>query len=300
MMLRRLFLISTSLLLIAALVGGGVMLANDWNFSDLRREARIALGLPKFWSTNFHEDVSSKTVIDCPSRDALVIVTGGQSNAANSYGDVDSTETDPQLAMVHGGKCYALESPVLGATARGESLWPRLGQALANRYDRPVVFINGAVGTTQVSDWLDDRSGYLERINSSISDAQQLGYQPNLVLWIQGETDAGIKVDPEAFKNDFESLIGKVDSVIAKGGAAADWVLYRSSYCKGRENNGPELEAAIAQLTEEKGDRLYLGPTLTPYDDTYRWDGCHLNRKGRDRLIEDTMAFLEANNSLVE
>lgn len=299
-MLKRLLKIGLSLSLIGATLVGGIMLYNDWGFTDLRRETRIALGLPKFWKTNFHEDISSKTQIDCPSRDALVILTGGQSNAANSYGDVDPMESNLQLAMIHEGKCYALQSPVLGATGNGESLWPRLGQALTERYDRPVVFINGAVGTTQVSDWLDSRSGYLERMRRAIVGAQGLGFQPSLVLWIQGETDAGIQVEPDAFRQDFEELIGSIDLTIGERGSTPNWVLYRSSYCMGRDNNGPKLEAALASLTNERADRLHLGPSLTAYDNTHRRDGCHLNRKGRDKLIKETMAFLDANSSLIE
>lgn len=266
--------------------------ASGVSFADVKRETRLTLGLPKFWVINFHEDVSSKISVDCPTGDPIVIVTGGQSNAANSFGPVSQVAQNEQAVMVFGEGCYLLSNPVLGATGDGESLWVHLGKELAQTTGRQVVFINGAVGRSQVSDWLDDRSQYRSRLVNSIKGAKSLGYTPDFVLWIQGETNAGVRVDPQEFSNGLALLITKIEQEAIINGQA-QWVLYRSTHCTERPNNGLALENALARLTAPNDDRLHLGPSLTKFDNTMRHDDCHLNYVGRDALVAETMIFLK-------
>ena len=291
-LLRNLVIIGLVLALLITAVAAAVMAANGWDLKDLRRETRIALGLPKFWTTNFNEDALAATPVECPDGDALVIVTGGQSNAANSYGPIQPFEPDPRTAMAFNGRCYALTTPVLGATGRGESLWPRLGAELVATYDRPVIFINGAVGGSQVSDWLDRRSSYLNRLAAQIKEARALGFEPDLVFWIRGETDAAVQVDPKDFARDLANVKQAIEVDAAMPEGVAQWVFFRSTRCLDRPNNGPELEAAMAALAAPKDDAIHLGPSLTTFSDELRRDKCHLNAAGRDQLVEDTLQFL--------
>jgi len=258
----------------------------------MKREARLALGLPKFWNTNFNEDTARWSEVTCPVDDPIVVVTGGQSNAANSFGKPETSDPNSPNVMFFGGKCYPLSSPVLGATTVGQSLWPALGDRLTQDYARPVVFINGAVGMSQVSDWVDRRSGYLSKLAQRIVTARAIGLEPDLVLWIQGETDAAVQVDPSKFAGGLGTIITELER---QGGMVANktpWVLYRSTECHGRENNGAELEAALTEMASDPSDEIHLGPSLTIYSNEFRLDGCHLNLRGQARLIEETMQFL--------
>lgn len=266
------------------------MRATGARYRDVQRNIRIALGLPKNWTTSFNDNVSRYSGVPCPDNDAVVVVTGGQSNAANSYDSAPPADHNAQTFMFYDGKCYKLQSPVLGASGEADSLWPSLGDKLSTKVGRPVVFINGAISGTQIGDWLDDRSRYLERLAHQILLARSLGFKPNFVLWIQGETDAGVQLDPTTYAREQEALITK----LAASGATnskTKWVIYRSTHCTNRPDNGPAIELALSKLASKDG-RIVLGPEVTGYDDSFRHDGCHLNTRGRDRLVNDTLSTL--------
>lgn len=292
--MRRNLILSVILLVglaVSALLAG--FLATGLSLADLRRETRLALGLPKFWQTNFVDDVAAKRPVACPGGDPLVIVTGGQSHAANALGRLLPFEPSADNVMIYGGRCYAVSNPVLGATGVAESLWTRFGARLAAKTARPVVFVNGAVAGSQVSDWLDDRSRYRARLVTTIREARGLGYEPDVVLWIQGETDAAANVDPREFVEGIATLVRAIESESNMDGSA-QWLLFRSTFCDGLPDNGPRLEAALASLTANPDDRLHLGPSVSRFDRSLRHDGCHLNGEGGALLIEDMLEALES------
>jgi hypothetical protein len=264
--------------------------ARGVRYADVQRNIRIALGLPKNWITSSNDNVSRYLSVTCPDNNAVVIVTGGQSNAANSYEAAPPADHNAETFMFYDGKCYKLQSPVLGASGEADSLWPSLGDKLNIKVGRPVVFINGAVGGTQIGDWLDDRSRYLERLTHQILLARKLGFKPNFVLWIQGETDAGVQLDPATYAREQEALVTKLDSSGATN-SNTKWVIYRSTHCTNRPDNGPAIELSLSTLAS-KDDRIVLGPEVTAYDDSFRRDGCHLNTRGRDRLVVDSLSTL--------
>lgn len=304
----RKFLIAVAVLIVIAMASVGYLAATGVTLADARRETRIALGLPKFWKTDFQADITRHTPVDCPPANADVIVTGGQSNAANTLSD-SSWKVTP-LAMKSGavmlfdGQCYELADPVLGATGELESLWPTLAEKLFEaqtaRQDtpRPLLFIHGAVGGSQVADWLDARSTYRSRLVANIAEAHARGYKIDAVLWIQGETDAALQVDPAQFEQDLRQLMRLIESEGAMAADGASWVFYRSTYCQGRETNGVQLEAALAKLSRQESGKVYLGPSLTELSDAYRRDRCHLNNAGRDRVAEVTADFILKNSIL--
>jgi DNA-directed RNA polymerase subunit K/omega len=215
-----------------------------------------------------------------------VIVTGGQSHAANALGRILPFEPHRNNVTVYRGQCYATSNPVLGATGVAESLWTRFGNRLTEETGRPVVFINGAVAGSQVSDWLDDRSGYRLRLVTTIREARELGYEPDLVIWIQGETDAAVGIAPEEFATSLARLSAVIEKESGMAGTAP-WMFLRSTFCRTMPENGPQLEAALESMTARPNDRLVLGPSLTKFPVELRHDECHLNGEGAALLIED-------------
>lgn len=286
-------------IILASMALGAILVAGMMGvrYSDVQRTIRIALGLPKFWVTSFNDDVTRYRPVACPAPGALVIVTGGQSNAANHYEHAPPADANSNTFMFYGGKCYKLQSPVLGATGEDDSLWPALGDKLNVATGRPVVFINGAVGGTQLGDWLDARSRYLERLVGQIRQARQAGFKPDFVVWIEGETDAAIELAPDVYAHEQRALIDKLDDLGATD-SRTRWVLYRSTHCSKRTGNGPAIEHAIAELARQEGDRIVLGPNVTGYDDSFRRDGCHLNTRGRDRLVDESLPILINNQPM--
>ena len=81
-----------------------------------------------------------------------MVVVGGQSNAANSNSSLGGRELRRDVLAFHEGACAPAASPMPGATGYGGSLWPELGDALADGSGRPVVLLVGAVGGTEFSD----------------------------------------------------------------------------------------------------------------------------------------------------
>jgi len=260
---------------------------------DARRNVRVALGLPKDWVSGFNTDVTRHAQEPCPTGDPIVIVTGGQSNASNAYEPVNDPPAVPGGYMFFGGHCYALKSPVLGATGTNDSLWPKLGEAITNATQRPVVFINGAAGGSQLGDWLDERSKYLRQLLDQVQGAKQAGLEPDFVMWIQGETDAKTRTDPALYVQQMRTVVQRFE----EAGATAPgtrWILFRSTRCKVRPNNGPDIERALTAYTEESSsDAIIAGPQASVVDDLYRRDQCHFNNRGRDRLVNETLQILQ-------
>jgi len=306
-MWRRKWKLSLSLVVIIALLAGAaglVAVSSPLAFNDFKRTVRISLGLPKNWETNFNEAVANRSSVQCPGNEAIVIVTGGQSNAANAIGDklgeVSREALDARSFMFFDGQCYQLADPVLGATGLNESLWPELGRKMVAAFDRPVVFINGAVHGSQVSDWLDQRSSYSTRLVKNITDAAKIGLTADFVFWIQGETDAALRVDPTQFGKDLLALIHLIEIEAQLKSNPPHWLLFLSTKCLDRPNNGPALEQQILQLAADRDDNIYTGPSLTDLPQTARRDGCHLNSDGRDKVTDRTiMALRDQHASIV-
>jgi len=260
--------------------------------AEIKRETRLALGLPKKWIQGFHDNVTVHTPLPCPA-DPIVIITGGQSNASNAFDPViDDTHVSGGYTYFN-GQCYGLRSPVLGATGRNDSLWPELGSALFETTQQPVLFIHGAVGGSQLGDWLDHRSNYLGRLLERAVASRAQGFHPDFVLWIQGETDAKAHVEPAEYIGQMEALMARFETA----GAVAPhtkWVVYRSTRCLERPNNGAEIEQALTAWADAShSDTVISGPRASSLDDAHRRDGCHLNTRGRDKLVSETMKVME-------
>ncbi len=276
----------------AIVLAAGLWLA-DTTPSDLRREFRVASGLPKNWKTHFYEDAAVHARVACPdpASDPIVIVTGGQSNAANSLGPILDVIGNARNAQVFGERCYALESPVLGATSNAIAVWPKLGDLLERETGRPVVFINGAVGGSQIGDFIDHRSGYLARLTNRIGEANALGLEPDIAIWIQGTTDASTGMDPDRYLADQKKVIAGIESAVS-GKAALDWVIPLNTVCDGWIGNGPAIERKLSEFTSLPGDRVHLGPRMSDYGPELYRDDCHLNLAGRNRLARDLLSTL--------
>lgn len=274
------------------MAGGAILavgLVDPAGLATAKREARLALGLPKQWVRGVNSDPAGYDRLACPDQ-AIVIVTGGQSNAANALSD--PLPADPRAAafMMQDGVCYRLRDPVLGASGRQGSLWTGLGGAIWRRTGRPVVFVNGAVGGTQLGDWLDDRSGYLARLLGQVAAARRVGLAADYVLWVQGETDAAVSLPPADYVAQMRDLVARFDASGAVP-AGVPWVVYRSTKCMARPGNGPAIDRAVADWATGS-DRIILGPLASALGAAARRDGCHFNARGRRALIDATMATL--------
>lgn len=279
-------------LVVAAL--GGLGLAAIGDSATIRREVRLALGLPKLWHTQFDIAADRYQPLPCPGRaaDPLVLVIGGQSNAANRIAEALPPDTNRRTFMFWDGACYKAQSPVIGSTGGMGAIWPLLADRLQQATGRDVVIISGAVRGTQIGDWVDQRSRYMARLADQVRAARGRGMDPDMVLWIQGETDAAVMLAGADYVAQQHAVIEGFRRSGATDGATP-WVIYFSTRCLHRPNSGPEIEAALHDLVDPPGDALFAGPSLTAFGDEWRSDTCHLNAKGAARVVDETVAVLE-------
>jgi hypothetical protein len=289
-MLKTIVRTLTFFFLIAFLTLGAFHFLDPEGFIDRKREFRIAMGLPKLWVKDFNTDTVGYERAACPSAHAIVIVTGGQSNAANGLSSPVFGDRSAKTFMVQDAKCWKLRDPVLGATSKGGSLWTELGTSLYRETKRPVVFINGAVGGSQVADWLDDRSGYRQRLIKNIEGARSVGLSPNFVVWVQGETDAAARVPPDVYVAQLNSLINRFNTD-SNLGHDVRWIIYRSTNCSKLRNTGSEIDKAVENFVANS-PQIILGPNASALGDNYRRDGCHFNAKGRKILNDQAVPII--------
>lgn len=257
-----------------------------------KRTTRVTLDLPKHWVPEGRfPDMAGREVVPCPGPvdDPLVVVAGGQSNAANSNSALDDREPRADVLAFHDGACTRAASPMPGATGVRGSLWPALGDALADGEGRPVVLIVGAVGGTEFSDWLDPRSGYLPTLAGRIEAARARGLSPDVLLWHQGETDAAVS----SGRSESEVKLARLADRLLAAAPEASLYLFRTSRCRRGDLGEPvpfmiEAQTAVA----EAHPRIHPGMDTDALGDDFRWDGCHFNSLGRTAIVEEVSADL--------
>lgn len=291
----RLAALITMTLLLGVLAG--VSVANEWEasrefYSETRLQVRTRLGLPKRWQSLPSADrAASRTKVACPSPDAvIVIVSGGQSNAANNIPTKHVTRGP--LYEWFDGQCFKLRDPLLGATGKNGSIWSLYAEQLSGQTGQAVMVIAGAVGGTQFADWNDPRSGYYAALRGRIDTARKAGYRIDAIIWHQGETDAAVERDLTAFRKDAGDLIGRLLADVP----SAPLYLFQASRCTGtyRENGVPGLVRELRTLAATS-PRIIAGMNTDALGKEYRWDTCHFNALGRRTISSE---LLEASAQL--
>ncbi|TNC74770.1 sialate O-acetylesterase [Rubellimicrobium roseum] len=287
-----------AVVLVAAAGIGGLAAGT---LSDKPREAldrssyviRETLGLEKNWvRVPGPEQAEGLEAVACPAPShAVVLVTGGQSNAANSNTSMSQIRADAPVFTWFEGRCYPGGDPMLGASGQRGSLWPELGQRLADELGRPVLFINGAIGGTQVGDWLDDRSGYYAALAGRVASARQAGFEPDLILWHQGETDALAEHDMSMLERRFSQLADRLLADMPQ----SQLYLFQASKCIGSKRaKGVEIVREVQANTVRGRDRAILGMNTDELGDEFRWDTCHFNSLGRAAIVNHLAPELTA------
>ena len=257
----------------------------DRGFDALGRDMRLALGFPKFWSdVDKAERRKERMRAECPApENAIVILTGGAGNAANTNSQRSSTLDGGGVYTVYKDGCYVTQDPVLGATGWRGSLWPPLGAALVQSLGRPVLFVHTAVGDSEIGDWIDRRSGYFGALEDRIEDAERLGYDIDLVLWHQGENDAPHARDVDAVRAALDDLTKDLLAAAPR----ATLYLFQTTVCGAvRSREGAVAVKAAQQVVAETNNRIVLGLDTDTLDADFRRDGCHFNSLGKAAIIE--------------
>lgn len=218
-------------------------------------------------------------------RNTLVLLTFGQSNAANSGNQI--TETSQQNIYnlnLHDEQCYLARDPLLGPTGTGGSMWLKLAEKIVEQEIHDAVLIVPiAVAATKINEWVNERY-YFDRISNVQSILRSNQLEIDVSLWQQGESDSGISSN-EYYKQ-FANMAEKMRDI----GITADIVLAKSTRCRGAEN--VNIRLAIDKLvTDYPG--LHAGPDADKYyGENYRYDNCHFNGAGLEAMSNEWLIKL--------
>jgi|GEM_PF-4609612 len=252
-------------------------------YLELKYYVRKTLDFEKSWSQlPSSYQAKNKQVKPCPStEDAIVLISGGQSNAANSI----SSKYKPSrsVSVWFDGKCYGASDPLLGANGKNGSIWSLLAEKISKKEKKPVLLINGGVGGTQFSDWNDDRSGYYQALLKRVESAKENGFIPDLILWHQGETDALVEKNRDVVEKDITDFLDRLTSSISQ----TPVYLFQASKCIGhfRENGVAEFIEAVNKAAN-KFDDVHIGFNTDTLGNDFRWDTCHFNSRGRRAIVQ--------------
>jgi hypothetical protein len=219
----------------------------------------------------------------------FVIAAFGQSNSAN-FGE---TRHAPQGAVYEllDGRCYRARDPLLGGDGKGGSIWTRLAERLiAHKYARSVVLISFGVSATEIARWAP--GGDLNvRIEHHLGGLGRLGLDPNVVLFVQGETDAKIGTGTTTYLRQLNAVVQSV----RRTGVEAPFVIAVASYCHGRVS--PDVTAAQRSAVDH-ARRIYEGPDMDQLRGVHmRFDDCHFSAQGMERAAELWMNVLSRLNN---
>ena len=219
-----------------------------------------------------YTDINSRQRVDCPSPDdAEVVVAFGQSNAGNSGGH-RYTNNDPKILNFFAGHCYVASDPMLGASANRGSMW--IPFAREYRKDKTLVFATFAVGATKVEQWMDpDVLG--THLDDNLDSLVQAGYEPDLLIWVQGESDHDTK--PEKYKLNLKTFLSDIRSRFPNSRLA----LSGTTYCAYHRSDA--IVAAQKAVSDEL-DLVWLGVTDEVMGSSYRYDNCHFSKLGMERV----------------
>lgn len=160
-------------------------------------------GLSYIKNRGFFDKTYSKDVID---EDTFVILTLGQSNAANCSNDVYQPKNE--VYNYFNQNIYKAEEPLKGANGNGGiSVWSRVADKLIDSGKcNKVVIIPIARGGTGINFWVN--GGGYELLNKTLVDLKNQNIKLTHILWHQGEADNGN--DKTVYYNNLNKLLKNI------------------------------------------------------------------------------------------
>ncbi|MBS0534439.1 MAG: hypothetical protein JSR72_10315 [Proteobacteria bacterium] len=211
--------------------------------------------------------------------DTRVILTFGQSNAANSGEKRHAACDRVHVFNPLDGKFYRSADPLPGASNSDGSVWSYLGDLLVNAVDSSVLFVPIAFGGTFIKDWAPGGNCY-RRLIFTLQRMRVAGLTPSIMCWHQGEADANhTQISTEKYLVDFIAMLNAVRSF----GIDAPVYCALATLCEAGEHpydNKDAIRRAQQQLTTMKRGVL-PGPDTDLIGIEHRFDRCHFSESGQ-------------------
>ncbi len=244
------------------------------------------LGQPPPVFAQFQLDTREHQPAPCPAN-ATVIVTFGQSLAANSHEVIYDTSPAQDVYVYFSGRCFRLADPLMGATGEGGSVWIPAASKLAGLIGRPVVVIAGGVDGTAISQWTARNSPLVEPLRARIEEAKRSSLPLSIYIWMQGENDAAAGTSAASYEAHLQRLYALFND--------APWLITSNSICTDTPARSYALDQARRNFAQAN-PHVEVSVDLDGLGPEYRMsDRCHFNKRGQElagTMIADAVARL--------
>jgi hypothetical protein len=223
-------------------------------------------------------DAAAKEQVPCvvANKNSCVIVTLGQSNAANFAAGCYRAQADVANFNVYDGRCYRAVDPLLGASGNTGNFATRLGDVLIRRgFAERIVIAPIAMGNTRIEDW-SYNGVFNRRILALIRRLHEAAITPDLILWQQGEGNAG---DDDPGGNDYRRKLLEVIRTFRDYGMSAPFIIALCTLCGDPHPNADNVRAGQrGAVNRDMG--TFLGPDTDRIGHEDRFDRCHMSEIG--------------------
>ena len=239
----------------------------------------------KFPSRERIQPDKNKTRVDVSSKRDIIILFG-QSNSANSV--LSNEYFRSKHLNYFNKKFYRLSNPVLGANGDKDSVAPAIAAKLKSK--KPYIFLTNGWGGTSIYDWSHPNSMLVKYIKRNLKDLLKI-HRLKYLIWIQGESDNNTDVD---YIREFNIFRDNLFSGISnKQLQKAKWIITQTSICGNKRDH--VLNAQQKKLAQR--DKVYITKVTDSLDINYRFDDCHFNKFGTEKIaIEISKIINKLNN----
>lgn len=208
-----------------------------------------------------------------------VLLTIGQSNAANHAGQRFASKYGARIVNFFAGKCYLAASPLLGASGHMGESWTLLAnKMIASGLAEQVVIVPTAIGDTPIARWA---SGDLRSMLSEVlGGLQAAGYKPTRVIWHQGESDFVARTDPAEYVERFRSVV----ALLRSHGVNAP--IYAAVATRGERYHGWSIDNPLAKVQRHLPGAEAVVDTDALITDLARYDGVHFSMTGQEQYTD--------------
>lgn len=269
------------------------LLLSTMSVGAVNADCYSALSVTHTNESNVQYDTAGYIEVSCapvPGERTAVIIVVGQSLAANTVnGAYVPTHSQNQQLNIYDGKCYQAKGKALGIQGAQVS-WAgsRLGDILLDRdlYDR-VVMVPMAIGGTYASEWANTATKPFlgRRFGNVACMLQSAGLIPTHVIWMQGENDNYSHTTQAAYTASLQEIIGNIRGT----GITASILVNVESWLSGVTY----APVRNAQMSVVGSNGVIQGANMDSLNNTYRYDGTHLNSTGAmaaSNLLADIIA----------
>jgi hypothetical protein len=210
-----------------------------------------------------------------------VILTFGQSNAANSGEERYTPRRTVHVFHAFDMKFYRAIDPLAGASDSGGSVWGRLGDRLIDAsFARSVLFVPIAFGATYVEEWAPG-GRYYHRLMFALHRLKKADIAVDMLCWHQGEANANhTPMTADEYRECFRAMLRGA----REAGVKAPVYVALATLCE--DGPHPFQNNIQIRLGQKKvvslWNRIMPGPDTDRIGVAHRRDGCHFSASGQE------------------